>query len=164
MTPTLSICNIYCISRHQSLRNSSNSYFIGTVSLLFNVMFHCCAHPQYVLGTCTVSHNEQQSADTAVLSGKCSAVWDAASLQYTCTESSVSVHVHHQVQHTRARENTFCGNIVYFLKKWLENFWFKNVERNVTGRKKNKCQSTPWIRELWWRVLVWEFGSEGIKG
>jgi len=71
---------------------------------------------------CTVWNNVQQSADTAVLSCKCIAVWDAASLQYTGTDSLVSVHLYHQVQNTRARDNTFCGNIVHFLKKMARKF------------------------------------------
>jgi len=53
---------------------------------------------------CTVCDNVQQYADTAILCGNCSAVWDAVSLQYTCTEESISVHVHNQVQqHVRVR-------------------------------------------------------------
>jgi len=67
---------------------------------------------------CTVGDNVQQCADTAILCGNCSAVWDAVSLPYTCTEVSVSVHVHDQVEHTHTRENVFCGNIIrYFSEK-----------------------------------------------
>jgi len=63
---------------------------------------------------CTVSDNVQHCVVTAVLCGNCSGVWDALSVQYTCTEGSESVHVHLQVENKSALEKVFCGNIVNF--------------------------------------------------
>jgi len=70
--------------------------------LLIFISLSIALHILYVFCVpCTVCDNMQQCADTATLSGNCSAVWDALSLQFTCTEDSVSIHVHWRVTHTR---------------------------------------------------------------
>jgi len=66
---------------------------------------------------CTVCDNVQQCADTAVLSDNCSSVFDAVSVQYTCSEGSESVYVHHHVPNKRAFVKVFCGNFVKFFSE-----------------------------------------------
>jgi len=71
---------------------------------------------------CTVCDIVQRCADTAVFSGNCSAVSDAVSVQYTCTEGSESVHVHHHVPNKRALYKVFCGNIVQFFSEMFGKY------------------------------------------
>jgi len=104
--------------------------------LLISISLSIAVHIRNVFCVpCTVCDNMQQCADTAILSGNCSAVWDALSLQYTCTEGSVSVHVHQEVSHTRVFVDVPCAcvSLVYpfclslqrdTLRKWTgTNYW-----------------------------------------
>ena len=86
---------------------------------------------------CTFCDNVQQCVDAAILSGKCSAVWDALSLQYTCTEGSVSVHMHQQASHTHVYVDVPCACVAHMYpfctslqrdmcSKWTTtNYWDK---------------------------------------
>jgi len=109
----------------------------------------------------TVCDNVQLCADTSVHTGNCSAVWDALSVQYTCTEGSESVHVHHHVPNKRGLEKVFCGNFVqFFLAESLENIWLKIVVTKMSQRKMNEhLHVTPWVRELGWSALFGVFGN-----
>ena len=84
-------------------RSVSISNFFSIAVLIRNVF--------YV--PCTSCENVQQCADTAILTGNCSGVWDAVSLQYTCKEGSVSVHLHQQVSHTRVYVDVPCACVTH---------------------------------------------------
>ena len=149
-----------------------------TVTLYVNCL--CCStlrpiavhiHSVFCV-SCTVCGNVQQCAGAAVLRGYCSAVWDAVSLQYTCTEGSVSVHVHwrlsisnvhRQVQNTSAWQNVFCGHIRYFSEKRGKYLTY-NCETKMTGREKNKHHGTAWIKDVGWRLWVGDLKVKGFKG
>ena len=93
--------------------------------------------------------------------GNCSAVWDAVSVQYTCTEGSVSVTCTSRYR-THVYVRTYSVEILYvILAKKRENMWLKSVKRKFSVGEKNKHHSTTRIRELWWRALDWVFGNGG---
>ena len=128
----LRICNAYYFSTATTVTRTQRTVTLHVQCLFCSMLRSIAVHMHSVFCVpCTVCDNVQQCADTAILCGNCSAVWDAVSLQYTCTEGSVSVHVHHQVPHTRTRENVFRGNIVHYFSenvgKYLAlNFGTKN--------------------------------------
>ena len=105
---------------------------------------------------CTVCDNVQQYADTAIICGNCSAVWHAVSLQYTCTEVSVSVHVHCRISiSTRvppATANTytwerFVGKYKLFYRKF--GFTRKMMAALLINYEAQRVKYLNWYLTNW---------------
>jgi len=78
---------------------------------------------------CTVCGVVLLCADTAIICGNCSAGWVVAHFsaralraqyRYTCTEGSVSVHVHHQYS-TQAHFKMFSVEVIYVILGKVSN-------------------------------------------
>ena len=108
----------------------------------------------------TFCDNVQQVADTAIVSGNCSAVWDAVSLQYTCTEGPVSVHVQQQVSHTRVYVDVTCACDAHVYPFCLSVQRDKFMKRRAT----NYWNRRTWQRFLWcmWNTTPLPFISSQI--
>ena len=97
------ICNIYCFSMATMVTRTHRTVTLYVQCVFCSILRPISVHIHSVFCVpCTVCVNVQHCTDTAVRSGNCSAVWDAVSVQYTWTEGSESVHVHHQVPNKRA--------------------------------------------------------------
>ena len=158
MTHAIRLFNIFNSPRQQWLREpttilcytySASSFQCYFPFLLISIFLSIAVLLRNVFCVpCTFCDNVQQCADTAILSGNCSAVWDAVSLQYTCTEGSVSVHVHwglsigthaQQVSHTRVYLDLPCACVSHVypfclslqrgaLRKWTAaNYWSRRT-------------------------------------
>jgi hypothetical protein len=89
---TLRMCNTYCFSTATLFTRKHHSVTLYLQCLYRSRLRSIAVHIHSVFCVlCTVCDNVPKGADTAILCGNCSAVRDAVSLQYTCSECSVSV-------------------------------------------------------------------------
>jgi len=113
VTHALRICNNYCFSRQQWLRERTT---------VLRYSYSASSVPRYVRLLCT-----QCVLCTVYRLWLCAAVcWYCHPLAVTAVRFEMRYHVHwwlsvshvhHQVAHTRACENVFCGNIVYYFSE-----------------------------------------------
>ena len=114
MTHAHRICNTYYFSTATLITRTHRTVTLYEQCLFCSMLRSIAVHMHSVFCVpSTVCDNVQQFADTAVLSGNCSAVRDEVSVQYMRTEGLLSVQVHHHMPHTRVYMYVPCTCVVH---------------------------------------------------